>query len=406
MNPVPLSFGRGGFLERPESEQHAARQGEPSLRGHGRTVQSRIGRLLTAEGIRGVYRNELDLPTAERFATALAAMLWEDVEVEGRRPPAKGFPVVIGYDDRPWSLPIAVAAGRALRRSGCETIDVGLATGPMFRFATSHLEAAAGLLVTGSGCGPASTGIDFALAGGRPLSSGATLDRLAQIASRDENRLTRRGGGHRSFDVAVPYEASFWRHFQSRGSTSAIIGSSSPLVLDRINRIGLETGTTLRTLPLARQGKLADVSLAASVAALVRESRSAFGLWIDENGTACRAIDETGAAVPTDKLAALLLSQTLEERPTATVAVDWALGDRLAGGVLRRREFARGRGSAEAMFESMKDHAAVAGADSAGRFWLPGPPPTSDAVITFARLLQCLSAGDMPLSQRVKVAAS
>src|SRR5687768_15345386 len=66
----------------------------------GQPLPSGLRRLLTTEGVRGVYRNELDGPVAGRLPTAMATMLWEDAA--GRRPRA-GFSVVVGYDERPWS---------------------------------------------------------------------------------------------------------------------------------------------------------------------------------------------------------------------------------------------------------------------------------------------------------------
>lgn len=393
--PVPLSLGRGA---RGEGRSYA-----PAVSVRNPTRSPHPQSLLTSEGIRGVYQNELDALAAERFATALATMLWEQVQGEPSRLPPRGFPVVVGYDERPWSIPIAAAVGSALRRSGCETIDIGLTTGALFRFATAHLDAAAGVFVTGAGCGPAFTGLDFTLAGGKPVSAGATLDRVAKSATLQNNRLTRRGGGHRVFDAAAPYEASLWRHFPDRTSTAIVVGSPSALVRNRLEAVRKRTGLNLRIISASQPIENRTESPIASVA---RESKSGFGFWIAEDGISCRICDETGAPVPNAALMAFLLSQAMESRPTGTVVVDWTLGDQLASSVLRKREAVRSRGTAEAMFDAMRDHSAIAGADSAGRFWMPGPTPFSDAIITLARLIHACSNADSPLSQRIKKAAS
>ncbi|HEX6986324.1 MAG TPA: hypothetical protein VF170_13160 [Planctomycetaceae bacterium] len=364
------------------------------------------GLLFTTDGVRGVARNELDGPTAERLATALAAMLWEDAEAAVRRPPVAGFPVVVGYDDRTWSPPLAAAVGVALRRSGCETIDVGLVTGPEFRFAVAHLDAVAGVLATGAGGGPAVAGLDFALAGGRPLSAGGGLDRLASLVERAPARLTRRGGGRRGFDVSIPYEAGLRRHFRAFAPLNGVIGTASPLVRRRLERLAVELPATLQLLPLPRRGLDrggADEAGLTRVATAVREQRADFGLWIDEDGTAVRALDETGAAVSVVDLARLLLTDALAERPASPVAVDWPLAERLGATVLRREEVVRGNGTAEAMFVSVRDHAAVAAVDAAGRFWLPGPPPACDALVTLARLLRALGGTGEPCSRRLRI---
>jgi phosphomannomutase len=350
-----------------------------------------------------VYRNELDGATAERIATALAAMLWEDAPGEA---PASGFPVVLGYDDRPWSLPLAVAVGGALRRCGCETIEIGLATGPAFRFAVAHLDAAGGVLATGAGGGPAVAGLDFALAGGRPLSLGGGLDRIADLVERPKGRMSRRGGARREFDVTVAYEAGLRRHFVAFAPTTAVVGCASPLLLGRLERLAVDLPGTLLRVPLPRRENGRDGADPASLARLseaVRDAKAGFGLWIDEDGTACRALDETGRVVSVADFAGLLLADTLAERPGSAVALDWSLAEALCETQLRG-EAVRGNGTAEAMAVSLRDHVPAAGADSAGRFWLPGPPAASDGLVTLARLLRVLTAANEPLSRRIAAA--
>lgn len=363
--------------------------------------RSPLRRLFKTDGVRGVYRNELDHATAERLAKALATTLWEDA---GAAPPAAGFPVVVGYDDRPWSLPLAVTIAAALRRSGCETIEIGLATGPAFRFAVAHLEAAAGVLATGAGGGPAVAGLDFVHASGRPLSLGGGLDRLANLAEAAPGRMTRRGGGRREFDASIPYEAGLRRHFRAFAPVTGVVGSPSPLFLGRLERLAVEWPATLRLVPLPRRSDVIadDPAGLSRLCESVRESDSDFGLWVDDDGTACRAVDETGRAVPVADFAGLLLHDALTDRPGGAVALDWPLAERLAGTSIRG-EVLRGNGSAEAMSHSMRDHAPVAGADSAGRFWLTGPPTASDAVVTLARLMRVLGTSGEPLSRRLKM---
>lgn len=362
-----------------------------------RVPASPFRRLFQTDGIRGVYRNEFDAATAERLAAALAAMLWEDAPAL-----ANGFPVVVGYDDRPWSLPLAVAVGGALRRSGCETIEIGLATGPAFRCAVAHLDAAAGVLATGGGGGPAVAGLDFALAGGHAVSFGGGLDRIAAMAERPAGRMTRRGGGRRTFHVVPPYEAGLRRHLLTITAVTVVVGTASSLVLARLERLFADLPAKLHLIPLPRRDRDGGID-SARFSDTVREAKAAFGLWIDEDGTACRAIDETGRAIAVADLAGLLLADALAERPDSAVALDWPLAETLCGATLHN-EVIRSNGTAEAMAVSVRDHAPAVGADSAGRFWLPGSPPAADALVTLARLLRLVGEGEEPFSRRVATA--
>ena len=144
---------------------HLPRQTIERLQETERRVQRKS--LFTAEGVRGKYLNELTRSKAEKYAAALAELVWEhapfvahveDAPRKGRR---AGPTVVIGHDERPSSPDIVMGVAASLRRMGCAVVDVSRCTEPCFRFAVDHLQAAAGIYVTGAGCGPAWTGLDF-----------------------------------------------------------------------------------------------------------------------------------------------------------------------------------------------------------------------------------------------------
>src|SRR4029077_3412122 len=140
-------------------------------------------------------------------------------------PPAEGFRllapgrpgpcVVLAHDERPSSPDIVTSVGQALRRMGCQVVDIGLATRPCFTFAVDHLRSAGGVLVTGAGCDPGWTGLEFLSRGTIPCSSPGDLDRIAARLHEGYSRPSRRPGNQRTFQAAVPYEASLWKHFHA-----------------------------------------------------------------------------------------------------------------------------------------------------------------------------------------------
>jgi hypothetical protein len=62
-------------------------------------------------------------------------------------------------------------------------------------------------------------------------------------------------------------------------------------------------------------------------------------------------------------------------------------------------EVVSGGETLESMAKAMQDHSARLGLDRRGAFWFAEPTPTSDALLSIARLLQWLSSTDMPLSR-------
>jgi phosphomannomutase len=291
-------------------------------------------------------------------------------------------------------MPVAVAAGAALRRAGCETIDVGFVSGPAFRFAVSHLDAAAGLLATGAGGSAATAGFDVAGPAGRPLSAGGSLERLRSAPA---GRLTRRGRGRREFDVNIPYEANLKRHFPHPVATSVAIGTSSPILHRRLGRLrcDIAVSVTLALLPRDAHDRSAPGDRAvARIMNSVSESGADLGVWIDEDGSIARVLDPHRGLLSVEDVAADLIQDALNDRPGGTVVVDWTLADRLGEGVLRGRDIARSGGTAEAMAVTLADHAATIGVDSTGRLWLPGPPVSCDALVMLARILKAFANRD------------
>src|SRR5690606_40022044 len=105
---------------------------------------------------------------------------------------------------------------------------------------------------------------------------------------------------------------------------------------------------------------------------------------------------------PVSGLACLLLDDALCTSPSASVVVDWALADRLKETAIRGRDLVPAMGTAESMFATMSDVAAVAGFDSKGRFWMSGPQVATDAMVTLGRLQQILGRDGEPLSKRLR----
>jgi len=79
--------------------------------------------------------------------------------------------VVIGYDIRPTSPELAAALTQGLRDEGVDVIDIGLCGTEEVYFATTHLNAGGGLMVTASHNPIDYNGIKMVREGSRPISA-------------------------------------------------------------------------------------------------------------------------------------------------------------------------------------------------------------------------------------------
>lgn len=391
-----------------------------------------ILRLFTPEGVRGRYLNDLTRAMAAKIAGAMASCLWEDSVCagsatwdsygvpsaapeaharlsvltntksqsanEGVRLLAPGCPgpsVVLGYDERPSSPDLVTGVGQILRRMGCQVIDIGAATRPCLLFAVDHLAAAAAVHITGTGCDPGWTGLDFVMRGGLPCSSPGLLGRIATCCREGFSRPTRRPGSQRFFQAAIPYEASLWKHFHALRPLKIALACPGRPVRELFERVFRKVACRLLFIdtPVRKRSLLdsADPDLAHTAQAICLE-RADLGMLVDDDGERCAFFDETGQLVPPQVLARLLASD--DEGKTVPIA----------DGVPRipiepDPSPARSHMTRETMTRMMREQRMSFAADGAGRYWFADRYPACDALLTLVHLLHALSRSDRLFSQ-------
>lgn len=364
--------------------------------------------LYTAEGVRGIHRNELTRSRAAQFATALAGFLWEDAitrlndEMADRSCRVQKPAVVVGYDERPSSPDIVTGVTAALRRMGCQVVDIALTTKPCLWFAVDHLKASAGVLVTGAGCDPAWTGLDFVGREVLPFSRGGTLDRLEILEQSPAGRQTRHAGPHRCFQAFVPYEASLWKHFHALRSLKVAFASPSRLVLRTIERTFANLPCRLITVSVP--GRARDLTSRRDPDLLrlsegVRGATADLGVLIDDDGQTAAFCDEHGRLVPAGVVSKLVVSRMLSVNPAGTIAVENAAIPELRTAIENvGGDVVDGGATAETMSRTVAESQALIGCGISGRMWFAEKYPACDAILTLARVLEALSQGDAPFS--------
>jgi phosphomannomutase len=376
--------------------------------------------LMGEEGVRGVYLNEITRAVAERYSAAFASLLWDQLPLlappllrrrRGGQPPTaerpgpavrrRGPSVVLALDDRPAAPDLAVGAAAALRRMGCEVVDIGLASTPCLWFAVHHLQAAGGVYVTGHGCGPAAVGLDFLAADAVPWSRGGTLDALHARSVREPRRPTRQGGGQRTFRAAVPYTAGLWKHFHALRPLRIGMAAASRLVQPLLTELFAQLPCTVEWSPFPvadDQRRAADLA-AERLADAVLDRRLHTAVLIAEDGQILRAWDEQGEELPADALCRQFayLAREDEAAPAIVLGPGWDVSavTRLESLGCRIAHTDAGR---EAVALAMRREHAALGAEQCGRYWFRDSSPACDGILTLAKLLQALSRSDAPAS--------
>ena len=391
--------------------------------------------LFTLEGVRGVYLNELTRRKAGELSAAFASLLWESLPLAGRsdlrdanskRPIRRSGPVVVvGFDERSSSPDIVTGVAAALRRMSCQVVDVGQTSMPCFRFAVAHMQAAGGILISGHGCEPSWTGLDFVAKQGRPISVAGRrsedrdehpgsreicLDDIHERREQGTARPLRQGGSQRVFQASVPYLAGLLKHFHALRPLRVAIGCPVRFVRQTLDALFANLPVTLEwvDLPQRRRELLNgdDPDVRRVREAVVGRSAD-FGFVIDDDGANIAVLDELGESLTPANLLCLLADAIPATQGGKAIVVDNAARELLQPRIAAKdwRCWLGGWTQSD-LWQAMRHDSATCGGGATGRVWLRESVPTCDAILTLAQVLQALSRDDAVLSRVLQCGAA
>jgi phosphomannomutase len=347
--------------------------------------------------------------------------LWERAPLAARKDGSKRGgrasrpTVIVGHDERPSSPDVVTGVVAGLRRTGCQVVDISLATRACFAFAVDHVQAQAGIFVTGNGCDPSWTGMDFVGPGGCPISRAGqaashgmelSLDLIEERLKMPFYRPARHAGTHRSFQALVPYEASLWKHFHALRPLKVVCGCPSRLVRKTLERVFATLPCRLQLVDVPQRSRnLADPEDVdvTRVGRAVNEQDADVGVLIDDDGCGVAFVDELGRLAAATEITVLLAGHVLVDHAGAAMVLD-----RTGLAILRTKLELRGATAVDGeeslatMYAAMHASEAVFGGGERNIYWFRESVPTCDAFLSIAKLLQALSRSDTPFSEVIR----
>jgi len=145
-----------------------------------------------AYDVRGRIPDQLNEDIAYRIGNAAAEYLGANQ-------------VVLGRDIRQSSRELADAVARGLTEAGVEVLDIGLGGTEMVYFATGHLGADGGIMVTASHNPADYNGLKLVRQEARPISGDSGLGDIRVLAERDARKRVASPGKRRSVDIQEAY---------------------------------------------------------------------------------------------------------------------------------------------------------------------------------------------------------
>ncbi|WP_319404125.1 phosphomannomutase [uncultured Anaeromusa sp.] len=243
--------------------------------------------------------------------------------------------VVVGRDVRLSSEKLTIALSEGLSDGGCEVLNIGLCGTEMVYFATSHLKADGGIMVTASHNPMDYNGLKLVRKESRPISGDTGLKEIAQRATEEEWKHEVEPGKSKGFIMPRLIMESYIRHLLTyinrmklkplKVVVNAGNGCAGP-VLD-----ALETWLPLQFIKVNHRpdGNFPNgipnpllIENREATAAVVREHKADLGVAWDGDFDRCFLFDETGAFIEGYYMVGFLAEAFLRKNPGAKIIHD------------------------------------------------------------------------------------
>jgi len=271
-----------------------------------------------AYDIRGQIPNHLNADVAYRIGNAMAEFL--DTKT-----------IVVGRDMRLSSAELTNAVIQGLTEAGVDVLDIGLCGTEMVYFATTHLKAGGGIMVTASHNPADYNGLKLVREDARPISADSGLVDIRALAESDERKAAEQIGERKAVDIFDAYIEHMLSYVDvaklkplklvvngGNGCAGiALDGLEKHLPFEFIKLHNEPDGTFPNGIPnpmlLENQAETADA---------VRKNKADFGIAWDGDFDRCFLFDENGGFIEGYYIVGLLADSFLDKVPGSKIVHD------------------------------------------------------------------------------------
>ncbi len=351
-----------------------------------------------AYDIRGQIPNELNADIAYRIGNAMVEFL------DAKR-------VVVGRDIRLSSEEFMQAVSRGIREAGAEVLDIGLGGTEMVYFATSHLNADGGIMITASHNPADYNGLKLVRENSRPISGDTGLKDIRKLAEQDERLTADKEGTHTPVDIFDDYISHLLTYIDveklrplkivvnagNGGGAIALDGLEKHLPFEFIKIHHEPDGSFPNGVPNPMLEENRQPTIDA-----IQESGADFGIAWDGDFDRCFFFDENGRFIEGYYIVGLLAQAQLEIEPGAAIVYDPRL-------VWNTQEIARHYGGRAVqsksghsfMKEVMREQDAVYGGEMSAHHYFRNFFYCDSGMIPWLLVAQLVSSRGARLSQLV-----
>jgi phosphomannomutase len=271
-----------------------------------------------AYDIRGRIPDQLNADVAYRVGNATAEYL------QAKR-------IVIGRDIRHSSEELADAVIKGLIDAGVKVLDIGLGGTEMVYFATGHLEADGGIMVTASHNPADYNGLKLVRSESKPISGDTGLFDIQKIAERDERFFGESKGCHGHVDIGQLYRAKLLEFVDlnalkplkivvnaGNGGAGPTVDQLEPSLPFEFIKVHHEPDGSF---PNGVPNPMLEENRQSTIDA-INESGADFGIAWDGDFDRCFFFDENGRFIEGYYIVGLLAESLLKESPGSAIIYD------------------------------------------------------------------------------------
>jgi phosphomannomutase/phosphoglucomutase len=227
----------------------------------------------------------------------------------------------VGQDCRLSSKRYSEKVIEGLRSTGCDVIDIGICSTPVFYFSIQHLAAEGGVMVTASHNPKEYNG--FKLCIGLDSIHGEDIRKILGII--DSQSFIRGKGSLSSADIVKPYRKFIENNITLAGSLKVGVdsgnGTAGVVAVPIFKELGCEVHDIYSDMDGTFPNHEADPTVGKNMQdliAMVKDKKLDVGIGFDGDGDRIGVIDEKGNMVYGDKLMIIFAREILSRKPGAT----------------------------------------------------------------------------------------
>ncbi|MBC93770.1 MAG: phosphomannomutase [Rhodospirillaceae bacterium] len=271
--------------------------------------------ILREYDVRGVYGESLTTEDAKMLGISFGTRVME----------SGGKIIVVGFDGRITSPELCNSLVKGLVSCGLNVFNVGLGPTPMLSFAIKHLNADAGVMVTGSHNPPEYNGFKMTL-NGVPF-YGKDIQGLGELALLGE--FIEGTGSIKFIDISKDYIKRLVQDFQGIKIKSVAWdpgnGAACNILIDLVKLLPGEHHVINESVDGTFPGHHPDPTVASNLIQLqnyVIENKCEIGIAFDGDGDRIGTVDGKGRIIWADQLMMLFAEDILRDKPGSYVIAD------------------------------------------------------------------------------------